>query len=75
MLADFKMLGQGTLQNLEILFSLTGMWMAWSEHVDIVERGEGDRVYTVEGNSGDAVRRVSYNLGSTVIVGCGLIVE
>ena len=47
----------------------------WSEHVGIVERVEGGRVYTVEGNSGDAVRRVSYDLNSIVIVGYGLIVE
>ncbi|MDR1185322.1 MAG: CHAP domain-containing protein [Coriobacteriales bacterium] len=43
-----------------------------SDHVGIVERVEGGRVYTIEGNSGDAVRRNSYSLSSPSIIGFGV---
>ena len=42
-----------------------------TDHVGIVERVEGSRIYTVEGNSGDACRRNSYPIGSPVIYGFG----
>ena len=41
------------------------------DHVGIVESVSGGRVYTVEGNSGDQVRRKSYFLNSTSIYGYG----
>lgn len=42
-----------------------------TDHVGIVERVEGSRIYTVEGNSGDACRRNSYSIDSPVIYGFG----
>jgi len=42
------------------------------DHVGIVIGTDGSKVYTVEGNSSDAVRIKSYNLGSSVIYGYGL---
>lgn len=39
------------------------------DHVGIVERVEDGRVYTVEGNSGDAVRQRSYPVGYYEILG------
>lgn len=44
-----------------------------SDHVGIVERCEGGIVYTVEGNSGDAVREKSYPVGSSSIMGYGIL--
>ena len=41
------------------------------DHVGIVEKVENGRVYTVEGNSGDAVCQNSYSLGSAVVYGYG----
>lgn len=42
-----------------------------SDHVGIVEKCENGRVYTVEGNSGDAVRQKIYLVQSKVIFGYG----
>ena len=44
-----------------------------SDHVGIVEKCENGRVYTVEGNSGDAVRQEIYLESSVSILGDGLI--
>lgn len=41
-------------------------------HVGIVIGTDGDKVYTVEGNSGDVVKTKSYNLKSNLIFGYGL---
>jgi len=41
-------------------------------HVGIVIGTDGDKVYTIEGNSSDAVRTKSYNLDSRLIFGYGL---
>lgn len=43
-----------------------------SDHVGIVERVENGTVYTVEGNSGDAVKQRNYPIGSRVIYGYGI---
>ena len=43
-----------------------------ADHVGIVERSENGYIYTVEGNSGDAVRERSYPQGSGEIVGYGM---
>ncbi len=45
-----------------------------SDHVGIVEKTEGSTVYTVEGNSSDAVNQRSYNINSGTIMGYGLII-
>lgn len=42
------------------------------DHVGIVIGTDGSKVYTIEGNSSDAVRIKSYNLDSSVIYGYGL---
>lgn len=44
-----------------------------TDHVGIVERVENDRVYTIEGNSGDTCRECSYPLGYYEIQGYGLL--
>lgn len=44
-----------------------------SDHVGIVEKTEGSTVYTVEGNSSDAVKQRSYNINSGTIMGYGII--
>ena len=45
-----------------------------SDHVGIVERcGEG-KIYTVEGNSGNAVRQRNYNINYSYILGYGVLV-
>lgn len=44
------------------------------DHVGIVESCDGTTVYTVEGNSGDAVRENSYTVQSASIMGYGIIV-
>ena len=44
-----------------------------SDHVGIVIGTDGNRVYTVEGNSGDACKVRDYDLNSSVIMGYGLM--
>lgn len=39
------------------------------KHTGIVEYVSGDTVYTIEGNTGDAVRRRSHKLGASYILG------
>ena len=41
----------------------------------IVEKCENGRVYTVEGNSGDAVRQRNYVVDNIKILGYGIIVQ
>ena len=42
------------------------------DHVVIVEKVEGGYVCTIEGNSGDAVRRQKYRIGYYEILGYGV---
>ena len=44
-----------------------------TDHVGIVEKCEGGRVYTVEGNSGDQVRQRNYAVDYASIMGYGVI--
>ena len=44
-----------------------------SDHVGIVEKREGGRVYTVEGNSSDQVRQRNYAMDYASIMGYGVI--
>ena len=44
-----------------------------SDHVGIVEKCEGGRVYTVEGNSSDQVRQRNYSVDYASIMGYGVI--
>ena len=41
------------------------------DHVGIVEKVENGRVYTIEGNSGDACQQNSYPIGYLEIFGYG----
>lgn len=43
-----------------------------SDHVGIVEKVENGRVYTIEGNSGDSCRELSYPLSYYQILGYGI---
>ena len=54
-----------------IFFRSAGVSRA-SDHVGLVRYVKGGRVYTVEGNSSDAVSLRNYALGDTYIVGYGL---
>ena len=44
-----------------------------SDHVGIVHRCDGSTVYTVEGNSGDAVKQNTDAINSSSIMGYGLV--
>ena len=44
-----------------------------ADHVGIVIGTDGQRVYTVEGNSGDSCRIRDYDINSNVIIGYGLM--
>ena len=44
-----------------------------SDHVGIVEKCEGGRVYTIEGNSSDQVRQRNYAVDYASIIGYGVI--
>ena len=46
-----------------------------SDHVGIVEKTEGSTVYTVEGNSSNAVNQRSYNINNGTIMGYGIPVS
>lgn len=41
-------------------------------HVGIVEKAENGKVYTIEGNSGDACKKLEYNLSDSKIIGYGI---
>ena len=56
----------------------TLIFFAWngdgtSDHVGIVEKTEGSTVYTVEGNSSDAVNQRSYDINNGTIMGYGIL--
>ena len=44
-----------------------------SDHVGIVEKTEGSTVYTVEGNSSNAVNQRSYSINNGTIMGYGIL--
>lgn len=54
-----------------IFFRDRGANKGSGRHVGIVEKVEGDRVFTIEGNSGDRVARRSYPTSSSRISGYG----
>ena len=55
-----------------IFFQWYGSDSLIADHVGIVEKVEGGRVYTIEGNSNDQVRRNSYPIGYGEIKGYGV---
>ncbi len=70
---------QGKMEEPRILASAgTLIFFDWngdgtSDHVGIVEKTEGSTVYTVEGNSSDAVNQRSYNINNGTIMGYGIL--
>ena len=48
-------------------------WDGTSDHVGIVEKTEGNVIYTVEGNTSNMVAQRSYNINDNTIMGYGLI--
>ena len=58
-----------------IFFKWYGSDASIADHVGIVERVENGRVYTIEGNSNDMVRRNSYPVGHGEILGYGKILN
>lgn len=56
-----------------IFFKWYGSDATITDHVGIVERVENGRVYTIEGNSNDMVRRNSYPVGHGEILGYGAL--
>lgn len=55
-----------------VFFKWYGSDALIADHVGIVERVENGRVYTIEGNSNDMVRRNSYPVGYGEILGYGV---
>ena len=47
----------------------------WADHVGIVEKVEGGIVSTIEGNSDDRCKENRYRVGSSVILGYGVVTE
>lgn len=45
------------------------------DHVGIVEKVEGNSIYTIEGNSKDRCTNKSYNLKSSSILGYGIAIN
>ena len=58
-----------------IFFKWYGSDSLIADHVGIVEKVENGRVYTIEGNSDDMVRRNSYPIGYGEILGYGVIIQ
>ena len=56
-----------------IFFKWYGSDASVADHVGIVEKVENGLVYTIEGNSGDMVRRCSYPVGYGEILGYGAV--
>lgn len=56
-----------------IFFKWYGSDATIADHVGIVERVEDGRIYTIEGNSNDMVRRNSYPVGYGEIKGYGVL--
>ena len=74
----FMSIGQWGDRNFTNLVAGDTIFFDWegdghTDHIGIVIGQDGTYVYTVEGNSGDAVKIKQYKLGSSVIYGYGLM--
>lgn len=56
----------------DIIFIIWDIGNSTPDHVGIVEKVEGNTVYTIEGNRGDCVCEKSYSIGSAYIFGYGI---
>ena len=75
---NFKKIGQWGDRNCTEIVAGDTIFFDWNgdghtDHIGLVIGSDGNKVYTVEGNSGDAVRVNSYPAGSSVIYGYGLM--
>ena len=75
---NFSSIGQWANRNYTDLVAGDTIFFDWegdghTDHIGLVIGTDGTMVYTVEGNSGDAVRIKSYPVGSGVIYGYGLM--
>ena len=75
---NFMSIGQWGDRNYTNLVAGDTIFFDWqgdghTDHIGLVIGTDGTNVYTVEGNSGDAVKVKSYPVGSSVIYGYGLM--
>lgn len=75
---NFTSIGQWGDRNYTNLVAGDTIFFDWqgdghTDHIGLVIGTDGTNVYTVEGNSGDAVKVKSYPVGSSVIYGYGLM--
>ena len=63
----------GASQQQEVLSFLTGIMMVLVTMWESWKSCDGTTVYTVEGNSGDAVKENSYTVHSASIMGYGIV--
>ena len=64
----FRLKGNYTPKRNDLVYFKTGR-----SHVGIVEKASGNTLYTIEGNSSDAVRKRSYPLTEGTITGYGVV--
>ena len=55
---------------MSLQISCTVKWQ--SNHVGIVEKVKDGKIYTIEGNSGDACKKLEYNSVDSRILGYGV---
>ena len=75
---NFKSIGQWGDRGYTNIVAGDTIFFDWqgdghTDHIGLVIGTDGTNVYTVEGNSGDAVKVKSYPVGSSVIYGYGLM--
>ena len=75
---NFKSMGQWGDRGYTNIVAGDTIFFDWqgdghTDHIGLVIGTDGTNVYTVEGNSGDAVKVKSYPVGSSVIYGYGLM--
>jgi len=76
-IAEFQSKGQWYSGNYDTPVAGDLIFFDWdkdgaADHVGLVAGNDGEKVYTIEGNSGDVCRSRSYSLNSGVIFGYGL---
>lgn len=75
---NFMKMGQWADKDFTNLVAGDTIFFDWggdghTDHIGLVIGQDGEYVYTVEGNSGDAVKMKQYRIGSSVIYGYGLM--
>lgn len=67
--AKNQWLGKGSLPKIGNIIFFDWNGDSVSDHVGIVEKVENEVVYTIEGNSGDKIAKLSYGKNSPYIMG------